>query len=154
MKKLVAYFSATGTTERVAKDLAEALGADLFEIEPAQKYTREDLNWNNKRSRSTVEMKDDSARPEIAGRIENPDDYDTIFVGFPIRWYLAPRIIESFLEAYDFSGKTLVPFATSGGSRMGRIPSQLKKAAPRANWKEGKVLNSYRMEDLKEMGDF
>lgn len=153
MKKLVAYFSATGNTAKTAKDLAETIGADLFEIEPANKYTREDINRKNKESRSSLEMGDDSARPEISGKIENLDAYDTIYVGFPIWWATAPRIIESFLESYDFSGKTLVPFARSGGVGIEKAYDKLKKTSPEANWKEGKLLNGYKKEDLEELGN-
>ena len=118
-KKLVAYFSASGTTKKVAERLAKAAGADLFEIGPAIPYTSADLNWMDKKSRSSVEMNDPDSRPEIAETIPNMVDYDTVFIGFPIWWYVAPHIIHTFVESYDFSGKTLVPFATSGGSGMG-----------------------------------
>ena len=119
MKTLVAYFSASGVTANVAKLLAEAAGADLFEIKPAVPYTNADLNWMDKKSRSTVEMQDKSSRPAIAAPCSNLADYDTIFVGFPIWWYVAPTIINTFLEREDFSGKTVIPFATSGGSGVG-----------------------------------
>ena len=119
MKSLVAYFSASGTTRKLAGKLAEAVGADLFEIEPAELYTREDLDWRDKTSRSTLEMNDRSARPRIASVKEDMDSYDLIFVGFPIWWYREPSVIDTFLEQYDFTGKTLVPVATSGGSGMG-----------------------------------
>ena len=142
---LVAYFTASElrTTERVAKRLAEATDADLFEIIPALAYTTEDLDWKDEDSRSTVEMKDSTARPEIAVKVENMDQYTTIYVGFPIWWYTAPRIINTFLEQYDLTGKTIIPFATSGGSDMGKSGEDLKKAsAPNANWiLPGKVLN-------------
>ena len=142
---LVAYFTASElrTTERVAKRLAEATDADLFEIIPALAYTTEDLDWKDEDSRSTIEMKDSTARPEIAVKVENMDQYTTIYVGFPIWWYTAPRIINTFLEQYDLTGKTIIPFATSGGSGMGNSGEDLKKAsAPNANWiLPGKVLN-------------
>ena len=142
---LVAYFSASEVraTERVAKTLAEATDADLFEIVPALAYTTEDLDWKDDQSRSTIEMKDSTARPEVASKVENMDQYDTIYVGFPIWWYTAPRIINTFLEQYDLTGKTIIPFATSGGSDMGKSGEDLKKAsAPNANWiLPGKVLN-------------
>ncbi len=142
---LVAYFTASElrTTERVAKRLAEATDADLFEILPALAYTTEDLDWKDEDSRSTIEMKDSTARPEIAEKLENMDQYTTIYVGFPIWWYTAPRIINTFLEQYDLTGKTIIPFATSGGSDMGKSGEDLKKAsAPNANWiLPGKVLN-------------
>ena len=142
---LVAYFTASElrTTERVAKRLAEATDADLFEIIPALAYTTEDLDWKDEDSRSTIEMKDSTARPEIAVKVENMDQYTTIYVGFPIWWYTAPRIINTFLEQYDLTGKTIIPFATSGGSEIGKSGEDLKKAsAPNANWiLPGKVLN-------------
>lgn len=116
MKKLVAYFSASGVTEKTAERLAKAINADLFEIKPAVPYTEADLDWRDDKSRSTVEMKNPDFRPEIAKKLGNMSDYDEIFIGFPIWWYVAPTIIDTFVESYDFSGKTLVPFATSGGS--------------------------------------
>ena len=140
--KLVAYFSATGTTEKAAKFLAQAAGADLFEIEPAVSYTRADLDWMDKKSRSTIEMNDPSARPEIKSRVKNMDMYDVIFLGFPIWWYREPSIIDTFLEQYDFSEKTIVLFATSGGSGFGRTVSGLKdKVSPQTKMIEGKLLN-------------
>lgn len=141
MKKiLVAYFSCTGTTRRVAQGLAAAVGADVYEITPAVPYTRADLDWTDSSSRSSIEMKDASSRPEIAGRVDNMDDYDAVFVGFPIWWYVAPHIVDTFLESYDFSGKTVVPFATSGGSGMGRTEEVLKKCCPSAIWGKGKIF--------------
>ena len=119
-KVLVAYFSATGTTAGAAKRLADAVKGDLFEIKPAAPYTASDLDWTDKHSRSTLEMKDPNSRPEVSSHVDNMDQYDTVFVGFPIWWYVAPTIINTFLEAYDFSGKTVIPFATSGGSGMGK----------------------------------
>ena len=113
-KILVAYFSCSGVTAKAAKRLATVVGADLYEIKPETPYTREDLNWMDKKSRSSVEMNDPASRPAIAGKIENMDEYDVVFVGFPIWWYVAPTIINTFLESYDLSGKTIVPFATSG----------------------------------------
>lgn len=142
---LVAYFSASEAhiTAQVAKTLAEAADADLFEIVPEQVYTAEDLDWHNENSRSSVEMKDSTARPAVASKVENMAQYNTIYVGFPIWWYTAPRIINTFLEQYDLSGKTIIPFATSGGSDMGKSGEDLQKAsAPAANWIfPGKVLN-------------
>lgn len=132
-KKLVAYFSASGTTKKVAERLAKAAGADLFEIRPAIPYTSADLNWMDKKSRSSVEMNDPDSRPEIAETIPNMVDYDTVFIGFPIWWYVAPHIIHTFVESYDFSGKTLVPFATSGGSGMGKTVDELRKLCPNAD---------------------
>ncbi len=140
-KNLVVYFSASGTTANVAKNLANASGADLYEIKPAVAYTKDDLNWMNKQSRSSVEMNDPSSRPELANKDANIAAYDTIFVGFPIWWYVAPTIINSFLEAYDFTGKKIVLFATSGGSGFGKAVQSLSPSAPGAKVVEGKVLN-------------
>ena len=140
-KKLVAYFSASGTTAAVAENLAKAAGADLYEIKPAVAYTRADLNWQDKNSRSSVEMRDKSSRPELADTNANIAEHDTIFVGFPVWWYVAPTIINSFLEAYDFSGKKVVLFATSGGSGFGKAVSGLQPSAPKAEIVEGEILN-------------
>lgn len=140
-KKLVAYFSASGTTANVAKSLASASGADLYEIRPAVPYTRADLNWMDKQSRSSVEMRDKSSRPALADNNANIAEYDTIFVGFPIWWYVAPTIINSFLEAYDFSGKKIVLFATSGGSGFGKAVANLQTSAPKATIVGGSLLN-------------
>lgn len=142
MKKLVAYFSASGVTEKTAERLAKAINADLFEIKPAIPYTEADLDWRDDKSRSTVEMKNPDFRPEIAKKLGNMSDYDEIFIGFPIWWYVAPTIIDTFVESYDFSGKTLVPFATSGGSGLGKTVDVLKKVCHAANWNEGKLLNN------------
>ena len=139
-KKLVAYFSASGVTAKVAETLAEAIGADIFEIEPKVPYTEADLNWMDKKARSTIEMNDPVSRPEIAIKRDNMKDYDTIFVGFPIWWYVAPTIINTFLESYDFSGKTVVLFATSGGSGMGETLKKLAPSCPNAKLIEGKVF--------------
>lgn len=140
-KKLVAYFSASGVTKAAAERLAKAVGADLFEIKPKTPYTKADLDWTNKNSRSSVETNNPNCRPEIAEKLLDISGYDTVFIGFPIWWYVAPKIIDTFVESYDFSGKTLVPFATSGGSGMGRTVDVLKKLCPSANWKSGKVVN-------------
>ena len=140
-KQLVAYFSASGTTARVAKDLAKAAGADLYEIRPETPYTRADLNWQDKNSRSSLEMRDKNSRPALADRDANIAQYDTIFVGFPIWWYVAPTIINIFLEAYDFSGKRIVLFATSGGSGFGKAVAGLQPSAPDAEIVEGALLN-------------
>ena len=140
-KKLVAYFSASGVTKNAAERLAKAVGADLFEIKPQVPYTNADLDWMNKKSRSSVEMSNPNSRPAIAETLSNMQDYDTVFVGFPIWWYVAPTIINTFLESYDFSGKTMVPFATSGSSGMGKTVDVLKKVCPSANWNAGKMLN-------------
>lgn len=141
-KALVAYFSASGVTAKVAKQLAEAAGADLFEIEPVVPYTKTDLNWMDKKSRSTVEMNDRSARPEIKNRLDNMTEYDVVFLGFPIWWYREPSIVDTFLEQYDFSDKTIVLFATSGGSGFGETAQGLKDKVP-SNTRiiEGKLLN-------------
>lgn len=142
-KTLVAYFSASGQTAKLAKTLADVMKADIFEIKPKQPYTAVDLDWNDRSSRSSIEMKDPACRPEIAGRVENMDQYGTVFVGFPIWWYEAPRIIASFLEAYDFSGKTVIPFATSGGSGMGKTDSILQSLCSSSTaWKTGVRLSS------------
>ena len=138
-KKLVAYFSAGGNTARLAKKLAEAAKADLYEIKPSVPYTAADLNWQDKKSRSSVEMNDHSSRPAIADANANVGAYDTIYVGFPVWWYIAPTIINTFLEQYDFSGKKIILFATSGGSGFGRAVDNLKSSAPQASIKEGKV---------------
>ena len=139
-KKLVAYFSASGVTAKVAETLAEAIGADIFEIEPKVPYTEVDLNWMDKKARSTIEMSNPASRPEIAVKRDNMKDYDIIFVGFPIWWYVAPTIINTFLESYDFSGKTVVLFATSGGSGMGETLKKLAPSCPNAKLIEGKVF--------------
>ena len=140
-KKLVAYFSASGTTAKVAKDLANAAGAELYEIKPAVPYSRADLNWQDKQSRSSVEMRDKSSRPELADTDANIADCETVFIGFPIWWYIAPTIINTFLEAYDFSGRKIVLFATSGGSGFGKAVASLQPSAPKATIIEGEILN-------------
>lgn len=140
-KKLAAYFSASGVTKRYAERLAKAAGADLFEIKPSIPYTNADLNWQDSGSRSSVEMKNPDSSPEIAEKLPGMEEYDTIFVGFPIWWYVAPTIINTFLESYDFSGKTVIPFATSGGSGIGKTADVLRKICPAADIKDGKVLN-------------
>ena len=141
-KTLVAYFSASGVTARAAKEIAGAIGADLYEIRPAQPYTSADLSWMDKKSRSTAEMNDPASRPAIAGAVTDMAQYDTVFVGFPVWWYVEPRIVDTFLESYDFSGKTLIPFATSGGSGIGKAEKSLRAHCPKANWKPGKLVNS------------
>ena len=137
-KALVAYFSASGVTSKVAKNLASAIGADIFEIKPVQKYSKADLNWMDKRSRSSVEMNDRSSRPAIAERVNQMSDYDVVFIGFPIWWYREPSIIDTFMEAYDFSGKTVVPFATSGGSGLGDSAENMQTLAKGAKVEGGK----------------
>ena len=138
--KLVAYFSASGVTAKVAETLAEAIGADIFEIEPKVPYTETDLNWMDKKARSTIEMNDPASRPEIAAKRDNMKDYNTIFVGFPIWWYVAPTIINTFLESYDLTGKTIIPFATSGGSNIGKTNERLAPSCKGAKLLEGKVF--------------
>ena len=140
-KTLVAYFSAEGTTRRVAENLAQAAGADLYEIRPAVPYTRADLHWMDKKSRSSVEMNDRSYRPELADKDADIASCDRIFLGFPIWWYVAPTIINTFLESYDFSGKTIILFATSGGSGFGKTVQGLSPSCPGAVIREGKLLN-------------
>lgn len=147
-KKLVAYFSASGVTKAAAERLAKAAGADLFEIKPAVPYTRADLDWTNKKSRSSVEMNDQTSRPKIAETLSHMENYDTVFIGFPIWWYVAPTIINTFVESYDFSGKTIVPFATSGGSSMDKSVEVLKTLCPTANWEKGKMLNRVSDQEL------
>ena len=151
MKKvLVAYFSASGVTKGAAEQLAAAAGADLHEIKPAQPYTDADLDWRDKQSRSTVEMKDKNSRPAITDKLKNMQDYDVVYVGFPIWWYTAPTIINTFMEAYDFKGKTVIPFATSGGSSIKKACEDLKAAYPDVNWKEGKLLNDVSKKELED----
>ena len=141
-KKLVAYFSASGVTKKLAEKLAAAVDADLFEIRPKILYTKADLNWMDKQSRSTIEMQNPASRPEIAGVCKNIADYDTVFVGFPIWWYVAPTIVNTFLESCDLTGKTVVPFATSGGSGMGSTNKALAPSCKGAKLLEGKVFRS------------
>lgn len=140
-KTLVAYFSASGVTAAAAKKLAEAIGADLYEIKPEVPYTKADLDWMDKKARSTIEMNDPSSRPAIAGKLDNMDAYSTIFVGFPIWWYVAPTIINTFLESYDLTGKKIIPFATSGGSGMGKTNERLQPSCPGATLLAGRMLN-------------
>ena len=141
-KMLVVYFSASGVTAGLANTLAKVVNADLYEIKPEQKYTTADLNWKDNHSRSTLEMNDPSSRPTIASKVDNMDQYGIVFVGFPIWWYVAPRIIQTFLESYDFSGKTVIPFATSGSSGMGKTDSILKKScSSTTNWCTGIKLS-------------
>ena len=143
MKKiLVAYFSASGETAKLAKTFAGVVDGDLFEIVPEVPYTAADLNWMDKRSRSTTEMNDDNSRPVIASKIMDMTQYSTVFVGFPVWWYRAPHIIETFLESYDFAGKTVIPFVTSGGSGLGKIDSILGAVCPAAVWLPGKRMQS------------
>ena len=140
-KVLVAYFSASGVTESCAKEIARAVNGDLYKIEPKARYTAADLDWTNRKSRSSVEMKDPNSRPEIKGSTDI-SAYDKIFIGFPIWWYVEPRIIDTFLESYDFSGKTIVPFATSGGSGISGAEKSMKEHCPAANFLPGRLVNS------------
>lgn len=137
-KAIVAYFSASGVTAKLAKNLSNAIGADLHEIQPQQPYTNADLNWQDKHSRSSVEMNDKSFRPAIANQVENMAQYDVVFVAFPIWWYVAPTIINTFLEQYDLTGKIVVPLATSGGSGMGNTNAELAPSCSGADLREGK----------------
>ena len=153
-KKLVAYFSASGVTGKVAAKLANAIGADLFEIVPEEKYTRSDLNYMNSKSRSSVEMNDRNSRPAISSKVSNMAEYDTVFVGFPVWWYREPSIIDTFMEAYDFSGKTVVPFCTSGGSGLGPSGDNMQALAPGSKVAEGKRFSSRVSEkELKDWAD-
>lgn len=135
-KTLVAYFSATGTTAKAAATLAEVTGGDLFEIVPEQRYTDADLDWHDSKSRSSVEMQDKSSRPAVKSKVEHMEQYEVVYVGFPIWWYIAPTIVNTFLEQYNLEGKTVIPFFTSGGSGKGKTLDYLRPSAPKANWKE------------------
>lgn len=148
-KELVAYFSASGITRNVAKMVAEAAGADLYEITPKEAYTKADLNWMDKKSRSSVEMTDKKIRPEITDTDAKISEYDEIFLGFPIWWYVAPTIINTFLEKYDFTGKKIVLFATSGGSGFGKTVQELQPSAPGAEIREGKLLNGGSKQEIE-----
>lgn len=139
-KILIAYFSASGVTRKIATDLSEVIKADLFEITPKVPYTSEDLNWTNKESRSSLEMNDENARPEIVNSISKMTDYNTVLIGFPVWWYVAPRIINTFIESIDLKDKKVVPFCTSGGSGIKSCEDDLKKKYPNINWQEGKRL--------------
>ncbi len=148
MKKLVAYFSASGVTRKVAEMIAEAGSCDLYEITPKVRYTKEDLNWMDKKSRSSVEMSDKKIRPELADGDVDISSYDEIILGFPIWWYVAPTIINTFLEKYDFTGKKIVLFATSGGSGFGNTVKELQPSAPGAVITEGKLLNRMSKQEI------
>ena len=149
MKTLVAYFSATGTTEAVAKDLAEVTSATLYEIKPEVKNTAADLDWRDKTSRSSVEMQNKNSRPAFVQDLKGADSYDRIFIGFPVWWYTAPTIINTFIEAYGFDGKTVVFFATSGGSTIDKANKDFAATYPKINWKAGKTLNGASKADIK-----
>lgn len=151
-KSLVAYFSASGVTAKAAEKIAAAAGADLYEIQPEEPYTPADLNWMDKKSRSTVEMNDPTCRPAIAEAVEDMEQYDTVWIGFPVWWYVEPRIVDTFLESYDFAGTKMIPFATSGGSGIQKAEKSLREHCPAADWKPGKLLNGGNIEAwVKEM---
>lgn len=149
-KGLVVYFSASGNTKKIAEMIAEEGGFDLHEIAPEKEYTKADLNWMDKKSRSSVEMNDKAFRPAIKKSDLNISDYDKILIGFPIWWYVAPTIINTFLEAYDFAGKQIILFATSGGSGFGNTVKELQPSAPDAEITEGKLLNNVSRQDISE----
>ena len=140
-KILIAYFSASGVTARTAKEMAKAAGADLYEICPAEPYTAADLNWMDQKSRSTLEMNDPACRPAIAEPVERMEQYDTVFVGFPVWWYVEPRIVDTFLEGHALAGKRVIPFATSGGSSIDGATRSLQSHCPQAKWVQGQVLH-------------
>ena len=148
-KTLVAYFSASGVTRGAAQQLAEVTGGTLHEIKPEQPYTDADLDWHDKQSRSSVEMQDKKSRPVISDKLADMNDYDVVYVGFPIWWYTCPTIINTFMETYDFKGKTVIPFATSGGSSIKKACEDLKAAYPDVDWKEGKLLNGTSKAELE-----
>lgn len=149
-KVLIVYFSATGTTARAAEKLANVTGGELYAITPAQSYTDADLDWHDKQSRSSVEMNDPKARPALGGKKLNTSGYDVIFLGYPIWWNLAPRIIDTFIESHDLKNKILIPFATSGSSTIANSVATFKKSYPELNWKEGKLLNRMSENDIRE----
>ena len=153
-KALVAYFSASGVTGELAKRLADGIGADLFQIQPEIPYTEADLNWQNSKSRSSIEMNDRGCRPAISSKVENMAQYDVVFVGFPVWWYREPSIIDTFMEAYDFSGKTVVPFATSGMSAIGDSGKNMQELAKGAKVVSGKRFGSgASVEEMKSWAD-
>lgn len=150
MKTLVAYFSATGTTESVARKLADAAGATLYEIKPEVKYTAADLDWHDRNSRSSVEMQNRQSRPAIIKDLKDADSYDCILIGFPVWWYTAPTIINTFIEAYGFKDKTAALFGTSGGSGVAKADSDMKSAYPEINWKPGRLINTADAKEIKQ----
>lgn len=152
-KILIAYFSWGGNTKGVAEEIQRQTGADLFEIKPKTPYTRADLDWTDKKSRSSIETYNPDCRPEIADTLANMGDYSTVILGFPIWWYVAPKIINTFVESYDFLGKTVIPFATSGGSGMEKTTEVLKNLCPDANWVNGKVVNGMSENALADWAD-
>ena len=147
-KNLVAYFSASGVTRNVAEALSGLVDADTYEIKPVNLYSQDDLNWMNNKSRSSLEMQDKNSRPEISGSLPNLDDYENIFIGFPVWWYTAPHIINTFLESCNITGKNLIPFATSGGSSIEKSVRDLKSQYPSANWKPGKLIKGRITKDI------
>lgn len=149
-KVLVAYFSVTGTTKAAAQQLADVTGGELYEIQPEKPYTDADLDWNDRQSRSSAEMNNPKSRPAIKGKKGNMADYDAIFIGYPIWWNLAPTIVNTFIESHDFRGKTVIPFATSGGSSIGNSVSALKNAYPEISWRDGRLLNSASEKSIRE----
>ena len=153
MKTLVAYFSATGTTAAVAQDLADVTGGTLYEIKPEVKYTAADLDWRDKASRSSVEMQDKASRPAIVKDLKDAGSYDVVYIGFPVWWYTAPTIINTFIEAYGFEGKTVIFFATSGGSSIDKANKDFAAAYPAIHWKAGKTLNGASKADIKAWVD-
>lgn len=152
-KILVAYFSATGTTKTAAQRLASVIDGELYEIQPRQPYTDADLDWNDRQSRSSVEMNNPQSRPAIKGKKENMTDYDVVFIGYPIWWNLAPTIINTFIESHDLKGKTVIPFATSGGSSIGNSVSALKNTYPEIRWRNGRLLNRASEKSIREWAD-
>lgn len=150
MKTLVAYFSATGTTESVARKLADAAGATLYEIKPQVKYTAADLDWHDRNSRSSMEMQNRQSRPAIIKDLKDADSYDCILIGFPVWWYTAPTIINTFIEAYGFKDKTTALFGTSGGSGVAKADSDMKSAYPEINWKPGRLINTADAKEIKQ----
>lgn len=149
-KVLVAYFSAMGNTEKAARQIASVVGGDLHRIQPGEKYTSADLDWQDKSSRSNAEMDNPKSRPAIVDDLKNLDDYETIYLGFPIWWNQAPRIINTFVEKYNLSGKTIIPFATSGSSSISNAENELRKTYPNVKWGKGKLMNGVTKEDIKK----
>ena len=149
-KTLVAYFSATGTTEKAAKLIVEVTGGTLYEIQPEKEYVTADLDWHNKSSRSSVEMSNAKLRPTLKSKPENLADYDIIYIGFPIWWNSAPRIINTFIESDNFAGKVIIPFATSGGSSISNAEKELRETYPDMKWQKGQLLNGATKEDIKK----
>ena len=148
---LVAYFSATGTTKAAAEKLAEVVDADIHEIQPEQPYTDADLDWHNQQSRSSVEMKNKNSRPAIMNKVENMNQYTTVYIGYPIWWYIAPTIINTFVEQYNLEGKTVIPFFTSGGSEAGETMKYLTPSAPKASWKDPINLTGKSKKEIEKL---